>query len=125
MPPIVFTSPDTAQFSQVINILNKSSNIIAVVGAGMSTSCGIPAFRGGPEGIYSKYGKHVFDYVQVHSDQAIGRKYLQMVIEQKLNCLDWRYENDAANCCSVGYSYFFKEIGRIWTIEENLYSKYR
>lgn len=80
MSPIVFTSPDTAQFAQVTNLFRKSINIIAVVGAGMSTSCGIPAFRGGPDGIYSKYGKYVFDYIQVHSDQAIGRKYLQMVL---------------------------------------------
>jgi hypothetical protein len=79
MPPIILTSPDSVQFSQVVNLINNSVNIIAVVGAGISTSCGIPAFRGGPEGIYAKYGKYVFDYVQIHSDAVIGKKYLQMV----------------------------------------------
>ena len=79
MPPIVLNCPDSVQFSQVVNLFNNSVNIIAVVGAGISTSCGIPAFRGGPEGIYTKYGKHVFDYVQIHSDAVIGKKYLQMV----------------------------------------------
>lgn len=87
MAPIVFTSPDALQFAQVVDVFRKSANVIAVVGAGISTSCGIPAFRGGPEGIYAKYGKHVFDYVQIHSDQVIGKKYLQMVF--LLLILDW------------------------------------
>ena len=93
MPPTVFTSPETAQFSQITSLLNESVNIIAVVGAGISTSCGIPAFRGGPDGIYAKYGKHVFDYIQVHSDKIIGMKYLQMVIIEPSR-LDWGYESN-------------------------------
>lgn len=39
---VTITTPEDPEFDKVKELLERSSNIIAVTGAGMSTSCGIP-----------------------------------------------------------------------------------
>jgi NAD-dependent SIR2 family protein deacetylase len=51
------STPGTGSFSQVFeeiaNLLNGRKNIIVLVGAGISVSCGIPDFRSKGSGLYS------------------------------------------------------------------------
>ncbi|MBQ1998402.1 MAG: hypothetical protein II220_02825, partial [Spirochaetales bacterium] len=41
---------------KICDLIKKSNKIVILTGAGISTSCGIPDFRG-PTGIYSYVGK--------------------------------------------------------------------
>lgn len=54
-------------FDDVINLVQRSKNIIVLTGAGVSVSCGIPDFRSS-DGIYSRLAK---DYPNLPDPQAM------------------------------------------------------
>ncbi|XP_023296866.2 NAD-dependent histone deacetylase sirtuin-1 [Lucilia cuprina] len=54
-------------FEDVIDLLNKSKNIMVLTGAGVSVSCGIPDFRSS-DGIYSRLAK---DFPDLPDPQAM------------------------------------------------------
>ncbi|MGL4367982.1 MAG: SIR2 family NAD-dependent protein deacylase [Brevinemataceae bacterium] len=68
---------DHKQYDEFMNLLLNSKNIMALTGAGISTSAGIPDFRS-PKGIYvdpSVDGERVFDINVFKEDPSIFNKF--------------------------------------------------
>ena len=75
-----------AKYDQLMNLILKSQNIVALTGAGISTSSGVPDFRS-PKGIYadpSIDGERVFDINVFKEDPTIfGRFFAKLYPQMK------------------------------------------
>jgi NAD-dependent deacetylase len=74
--------------NQAVQLIQESSSVVALTGAGISTDSGIPDFRS-PDGLWSKYPVKLGDYryFQKHPDQFIkmGKELLPLLLNAQPN----------------------------------------
>ncbi|MGB9796945.1 SIR2 family NAD-dependent protein deacylase, partial [Fervidobacterium gondwanense] len=76
--------------NHIVELINKSSNIVVLTGAGVSVPSGVPDFRS-PNGLYTKYGQDIFDIDEFNRNPdrfyAFAREGLLSMLEVKPNLM--------------------------------------
>ncbi|CAG9811508.1 unnamed protein product [Chironomus riparius] len=120
--PEIFDSPSeiTTKVEQLVDLILKSKHIVVHTGAGISTACGIPDFRG-PNGVWTLEKKGIKPKIDISFKDAVPSKthralkhlidkgYVKFVVSQNIDGLHMRCGTPRKNLAELHGNMFTAE----------------